>query len=106
VKSQAPNSNLQRNSQFQATKVRGIEWEFGISNFSGFLPAKLRRTDVPKVRLKIAQRFNGKIVPKGRLKDMADGLASTILTGLEVPRIKIPPFKLRAIIKMSFRDEK
>jgi len=108
VKSPAPSSNVQRNCQVQATKVRGIESESGGSNFSGFVPAKLRRTNVPQGLLKIAQRFNAgtqaprETVPKGRLKDKTDGLGSTVPTGLEIPRIKTPALKRRAILSRPF----
>src|SRR5207244_8760574 len=67
--------------------------------------------EVPKGHLRIAQRFNAGMhptpeqVPKGRLKESADGYAFSRPFGTRIPSPTIPALKRRAITGMSLRDK-
>ena len=71
----------------------------------------MQEMDVPEGHMKIAQRFNAGMratpgqVPKGRLKDGADGYPFNRPFGTRTPSTTIPALKRRAITGMSLRDK-
>jgi len=71
----------------------------------------IQEMDVPEGHMKVALRFNAGIhatpaqVPKGRLKDGAEGYLLSRPFGTRMLATRFLAFKRRAIIGMSLRDE-